>query len=112
MAKNKERPLIAVNMIRMRGERDWTQLDLAEKANLHVNVIKKIETGISQGWPKTRERIAKAFGCSVDDLTQRYAAQSTIIGQSLNNAQTSELIEQLRAVIRNYESLPPPKPKK
>ena len=62
---------MSTNIIRMRDERGWSQLDLAEKANLHINAIKKLEIGKSYGWPATIERIAKALDCHKDDLYQR-----------------------------------------
>lgn len=59
------------NIVTRRRALGWNQIDLAEKAELGVNTIKSIERGASQGWPSTKEAIARALGCEVDDLFVR-----------------------------------------
>lgn len=46
----------------------WNQSELAAQSGISVGTIKAIELDESSGWPATREAIAKALGCTVDDL--------------------------------------------
>lgn len=71
MKKIGERSILAQNIISLRKAKEWSQMDLARRANVGLNTLKQIETDKSEGWPITRERLAKALGCSVDDLHQR-----------------------------------------
>lgn len=63
-----ERSELAQNIIRLRKRRGWSQEDLADKAGLHVNSIKLIETDGSEGHLETRRAIAGALGCTLSDL--------------------------------------------
>jgi transcriptional regulator with XRE-family HTH domain len=44
------------------------QFELAYKTGFHVNTIKDIERGKSEGSPESRQTIAQALGCTVSDL--------------------------------------------
>lgn len=43
---------------------------MAQEANLGLNTIKAIERDKSGGWPGTKDAIARALGCTMDDLQQ------------------------------------------
>lgn len=47
---------------------EWNQGDLADKAGVHVNIIKKIETDNGEGSLETRRAIAGALKCTLSDL--------------------------------------------
>lgn len=63
---------------------------LAEKAELHVNVIKKLEKGPKEGSPESREKIAAAFGCTITDLFS-----DTIISNVSDAKDRLELIDRI-----------------
>lgn len=46
----------------------WKQQDLATEVGVHLNTIKSIEGGKSEGSRANRLKIAAAFGCDVSDL--------------------------------------------
>lgn len=66
--KKKEKTFIAQNIILRRKALGWNQSILAEKASVGLNTIKSIERGRSSGWPGTKEAIARALGCTPDEL--------------------------------------------
>ncbi len=70
MEDSKEKSVFATNIIQRREEKSWTQEELAHQAGVHVNTIKRIETDKIQGRTRTRNKIAKALGCTEDDLNQ------------------------------------------
>lgn len=63
-----EKPLLARNIITRRKALGLNQAALAHAVGVHVNTIKDIERGLSEGRPDTRQAIATALGCSVSDL--------------------------------------------
>ena len=63
-----QRPPFAKNISKRRKELGMSQSELADKIGAHRNTIADIERGVSEGWPDTREAIAKALKCSVSDL--------------------------------------------
>lgn len=71
MTTKREKTTLAKNIIAKRKSLGWSQTMLAEKAKIGVNTVKSIELGISHGQPATKEAIAKALGCTPDDLQQR-----------------------------------------
>lgn len=66
----KVRSWMAQNVISRRKAKGWSQMRLAEEANLGLNTIKAIERDKSGGWPGTKDAIAKALGCTTDELAQ------------------------------------------
>ena len=65
-----EKPLLAINIAKRRKALNLNQEQLAEICGFHVNTIKNIERGLSEGTPESRATIAKALGCEVWQLTQ------------------------------------------
>jgi transcriptional regulator with XRE-family HTH domain len=76
MTKIEDRPPLARNTIARRTAKGWSQMILAQKVGVHLNVIKKIEGGHGEGEPATREAIAGALGCKTADL---YRDESVIL---------------------------------
>lgn len=73
----KKKSVFAENIIRRRKEKGWSQIDLAEAADLSVSYIKQIETDVTDGTIATRDAIAQALGCTKEDL---YARSTVDIG--------------------------------
>lgn len=60
----------ANNLRRYRAERQWTQMQLAVAAGLHVGTIRQYEQGTREPMLYPAYRIAHALRVSIDDLTQ------------------------------------------
>jgi transcriptional regulator with XRE-family HTH domain len=54
--------ILAQNMKSFRKDRGWTQDDLAEKAALGIDTVRKLETNATWIGKETIEKLAKAFG--------------------------------------------------
>ena len=64
--------MISKRLKELRKERDWTQQELAQKANLSFNAVTKIEQGAAKHPTlKTLIKLADAFGIGIDDLVGR-----------------------------------------
>lgn len=53
---------------RLRTERGWRQIDLAEESGLHENFVSDLEQGRKEACLRTLQTLAKAFGMPVADL--------------------------------------------
>ncbi len=60
------------NVQQKRKEQNMTQEELAEKTGLSFQMISHIETGRKTATVYVAADIAKAFGCSLDELTAEH----------------------------------------
>lgn len=58
----------AENIAKRRKSLGMNQDDLAARVGVHVNTIKNMERGLSEGHPDTRQAIAKALDCELWQL--------------------------------------------
>lgn len=92
----KEKPLLARNIIARRKALGFTSARaFAEAAKLPYPTIRDIEAGVSHGQPGTKEIIAKALGCTADDLMapDRPSLRSNTVG----DLAPAELVSLIRA---------------
>ncbi|MBI1292374.1 helix-turn-helix domain-containing protein [bacterium] len=59
---------LAKNLIRLRGERGWSQEDLADAAELHRTYVSGIERSVRNPTIVIIERLAKALRVSASEL--------------------------------------------
>jgi len=52
----------------LRNKKNWSQTELAEKANTSQNLISRYENGTIKPNARMMERLAKAFGIKVSEL--------------------------------------------
>ena len=68
------REVLAVNLIRLRGQRHWSQEALAFESGLHRTFVAHVERRVRNISLDNVERLAKAFGIETHELlTPRYA---------------------------------------
>ena len=64
--------MISKRLKELRKEHNWTQQDLAQKANLSFNAVTKIEQGAAKHPTlKTLLKLTEAFGIGLDELVGR-----------------------------------------
>ena len=64
--------MISKRLKELRKERNWTQQELAQKANLSFNAVTKIEQGAAKHPTlKTLLKLSEAFGIGLDELVGR-----------------------------------------
>lgn len=69
-SKEKVKTIFSKNVVLKRKELRMSQAGLAKKTGLGLNTIKSIEGGVTrQGNVDTKERIARALDCTVNELS-------------------------------------------
>jgi len=67
-SRRSARDVLAINMLRLRQERGWSQETLAFEAGLHRTFIAHVERQVRNIALDNVEKIARAFGVSVAEL--------------------------------------------
>lgn len=62
------RQILAANLRRLRGERGWSQEELAFESELHRTFVAHVERGVRNISLDNVERLARAFGVQVFEL--------------------------------------------
>ena len=95
--------ILGSNIRNLRKERNWTQEQLAEKAEISVPYMTQIELGKKQASLETVENIAKALSVSIDELFRSTPSSSKNINASLKTFE-SNLIKSLSSSIHQQFS--------
>ena len=95
--------ILGSNIRNLRKERNWTQEQLAEKAEISVPYMTQIELGKKQASLETVENIAKALSVSIDELFRSTPSHSKNINASLKTFESS-LIKSLTTTIHQQFS--------
>jgi transcriptional regulator with XRE-family HTH domain len=65
MPKNYIRAVLSGNLKKLRKRQDWSQLELAKRANISMTFLSDIECGRKWPYPETLQNLAKALGAEV-----------------------------------------------
>ena len=95
--------ILGNNIRNLRKERNWTQEQLAEKAEISVPYMTQIELGKKQASLETVENIAKALSVSIDELFRSSPSRNKSINASLK-AFESSLIKSLTTTVHQQFS--------
>ncbi|MDR1411451.1 MAG: helix-turn-helix domain-containing protein [Spirochaetaceae bacterium] len=68
MADEYIRSVLSDNLRKLRNRREWSQMELAEKANISMNFLSEIERGLKWPYPETLQNLAGALGVEVFEL--------------------------------------------
>jgi transcriptional regulator with XRE-family HTH domain len=68
MIQKQPKMILGSNLRRFRGQREWSQMELAEKANISMNFLSEIERG--NKWPssETLQNLADSLGVEAYEL--------------------------------------------
>jgi transcriptional regulator with XRE-family HTH domain len=72
-----ERDVFAANVRRLREERGWTQEDLADASELHLDHVGKIENRRREPKVGTISKLAKGFGVTAGPLFEGLDGESS-----------------------------------
>lgn len=104
----KEKSTFAKNVVARRKALGWGADDLADNAKIGLQTVREIEAGISGGWQSTKEKIAKALGCTVEDLYLTEAAKPRTISElTLIIERQEKEIEELKSKLEGYNIISP-----
>jgi transcriptional regulator with XRE-family HTH domain len=65
MANDYIRGVLSGNLKKLRKLRDWSQVELARRANISMNFLSDIECGRKWPYPETLQNLAAALGVEV-----------------------------------------------
>jgi len=68
MANEQLRTILGVNLRKFRNRREWSQMELAEKANISMNFLSEIERGLKWPFPETLQNLAASLDVEVYEL--------------------------------------------
>jgi len=104
MTKEKVRSILGKNIISRRIALGWDQLDLAEKSNLSIGVIRKLELGPKEGSPEARQAIANALNCSISDLYREPSKEKLSIIDIANKLDAIRSLPHIDALLSAWRS--------
>lgn len=100
----KIRKNLAVNIIRLRRHAGLTQSELAERADLSIKMIQQIEYEKSWPSPESLSAIAKAVGCTAEELLTD--PSKDIKQNPVPDAQMDEIKKAVREAMANVTQQP------
>ena len=68
MAKERLRAVLGANLRKFRNRREWSQMELAEKANISMNFLSEIERGLKWPYPENLQSLADSLDVEVYEL--------------------------------------------
>ena len=68
MAGEELRTVLGTNLRKLRNRRNWSQMELAEKADISMNFLSEIERGNKWPYPDTLQNLATALDVEVFEL--------------------------------------------
>jgi transcriptional regulator with XRE-family HTH domain len=68
MAREQLRTILGSNLKKQRNLREWSQMELAEKADISMNFLSEIERGNKWPYPDTLQNLAAALNVEVFEL--------------------------------------------
>ena len=60
--------VLSTNLRKLRNRRNWSQMELAEKADISMNFVSDIERGLKWPHPDTLQKLAAALDVEVFEL--------------------------------------------
>jgi transcriptional regulator with XRE-family HTH domain len=85
MAGNYVRTVLSGNLKKLRKCREWSQTELAKKANISMNFLSEIERGRKWPYPETLQNLALALGVEVFEFFKpKESETSPGIGDYIN----------------------------
>jgi transcriptional regulator with XRE-family HTH domain len=105
MGKNQIRAILSVNLRKLRNRREWSQMELAEKANISMNFLSEIERGIKWPYPETLQNLANALGVEVFELFKPDENSGPNQAEQMNRFSNDVLIAVGDAVLKSLNNV-------
>jgi transcriptional regulator with XRE-family HTH domain len=69
---------------KLRSRRDWSQTELAKRANISMNFLSEIERGRKWPYPETLQTLAEALGVEVFDFFTPKESETAAVEAYMN----------------------------
>jgi transcriptional regulator with XRE-family HTH domain len=110
MVKDYIRVILSGNLRKLRKHREWSQTELAKKANISMNFLSEIECCRKWPYPETLQNLAEALGVEVFDFFKTKEDETTPgtpnIEEYLNRLSTNIAAAVEKSVKDTITSLP------
>jgi transcriptional regulator with XRE-family HTH domain len=104
MAKEQIRTILGSNLRKYRNLREWSQMELAENADISMNFLSEIERGNKWPYPETLQNLAAALNVDVFELF-RSETSMTKNKRDLMNRFSNDVITAVEQSVKKALSL-------
>jgi len=105
MEKEEIRTILGSNLRKYRNIREWSQMDLAEKADISMNFLSEIERGNKWPYPDTLQNLATALDVEVFELFKNETSTEYDKDGNMNRFSNDVIIAIEHAVKRAVHSV-------
>jgi transcriptional regulator with XRE-family HTH domain len=105
MGKDQIRALLGANLKKLRGRREWSQMELAERADISMNFLSEIERGIKWPYPETLQNLAGALNVEVFELFKPDESRWPDHAEQMNRFSNDVLIAVGDAVLKSLNNV-------
>ena len=105
MAGEKLRTILGTNLRNLRSRRNWSQMELAEKADISMNFLSEIERGNKWPYPDTLQNLAAALNVEVFELFRDENGAENGAGEYMNRFSNDVIIAVEQAVKKAVHSV-------
>ena len=105
MAGEQIRAVLGENLRKFRNRRNWSQMELAEKADISMNFLSEIERGNKWPYPDTLQNLAAALNIEVFELFRNETSVENISGEYMNRFSNDVVIAVEQAINRAVHSV-------
>ena len=83
MAGEQIRAVLGANLKKWRKRRNWSQMKLAEEADISMNFLSEIERGVKWPFPETLHNLALALNVEVFELFKKDSDKDSSLGKHM-----------------------------
>lgn len=105
MAKEQVRVILGTNLRKLRSRRHWSQMKLAENADISMTFLSEIERGLKWPHPDTLQNLAAALNVEVFELFMNERGAEYGTGKYMNRFSNDVVIAVEQAVKKAVHSV-------
>ena len=105
MAKEQVRAVLGENLKKFRNRRNWSQMELAENADISMNFLSEIERGLKWPHPDTLQNLAAALDVKIYELFRDDSGAENSAGEYMKRFSNDVAIAVEQAVKRAVHSV-------
>jgi transcriptional regulator with XRE-family HTH domain len=99
------RTVLGINLKKLRSRRNWSQMELAEKADISMNFLSEIERGNKWPYPDTLQNLASALNVEVFELFRNENTSESSMEEYMNRFSNDVTIAVEQAVKKAVHSV-------
>ena len=99
------RTILGSNLRIFRNRREWSQMELAEKANISMNFLSEIERGLKWPYPETLQNLADSLGVEVYELFRPESEANPDIGKYIERFSKDVMIAVQESVSKSLQNV-------